>query len=473
MSTHEKAEGAARDAGGDDVAIIGMACRFPGSDGPDEYWDSLIEGRVGIRDVPSDRWDWRDYYGDPSEPNRSWAKSGGFIEDVDVFDGDFFRMSPSEVRHLDPQQRLMLQLTWSCIEDAGYLPASLAGTDTGVYVGIATLDYRELLDTRQHVVEAYRSTGNYLSLAANRVSYFLDLRGPSTPFDTACSSSMFALHYAAQAIRHGEIGMALVGGVNLLLSPTTYLAFAKTGMLSPSGACRTFDAGADGYVRGEGGGVLMLKSLRNALRDGDRIHGVIRGSALNHGGKAQTLTSPNAYAQAKVIHEAYVRAGVSADQVTYIEAHGTGTPKGDPLEITGLKRAWRQLERTFSVRATPRSCGLGSVKPNIGHLEPAAGIAGVIKVLMALKHRRLPALANFRQVNPQIDLDDSPFYLVTEPRDWEPATPGGALIAGVSAFGFGGTNSHVVLQSPPGEGARPVGPRINQPASDGTPRAHH
>jgi acyl transferase domain-containing protein len=437
-----------------DIAIIGMSCRFPGADGPDAFWDNLINGRVNIREVPSDRWDWRDYYGDPREPNRMLYKWGGFIDGVDLFDGDFFRVSPAEARLMDPQQRLMLQLTWTCLEDAGYLPASLAGSATGVYAGAATLEYRELIGARQHVVEAHRSTGNYLSLVANRVSYFLDLRGPSLPFDTACSSSLFALHYACQALKHGEINLAVAGGVNAVVSPLTTIAFAKTGMLSPSGMCRTFDASADGYVRGEGGGVVLLKRLRDALRDGDRIHGVIKGSAVNHGGKAQTLTSPNPYAQSQVIHEAYVRAGISVDQVSYIEAHGTGTPKGDPLEITGLKRAWRQLERTFSKRAAPHSCGIGAVKTNIGHTESAAGMAGVIKLLMAFRHRQLPALANFEQLNPQIHLDESPFYLVTEPRAWEPSERDGVLTAGVSAFGFAGTNAHVVLQSPPGDHQR-------------------
>lgn len=459
MATHDSTGGKdAGDYGADaaragqgtgDVAIIGMSCRFPGAADIDGYWDNLIHGRVGVGEVPADRWDWRDYYGDPAQPNRMLSKWGGFIDGVDQFDGDFFRISPTEARVMDPQQRVILQLAWSCLEDAGYLPSSLAGSDTGVYVGVAGQDYRELLSLRQRVVEAHRSTGNYLSLVANRVSYFLDLRGPSLPFDTACSSSLFALHYAAQAIGRGEIGMALVGGINILLTPTSTIAFAKTGMLSPTGRCRTFDAGADGYVRGEGGGVLLLKSLRAAQRDGDRIHGVIKGSALNHGGKAQTMTTPNPYAQSKVIHQAYVQAGVPVDQVGYIEAHGTGTPKGDPLEITGLKRAWRMLERSFDVRATPQGCGLGSVKTNIGHLETASGMAGMIKVLLSFRHRKLPALANFERLNPQIRLDDSPFYLVTEPRDWAPPVPGGVLTAGVSAFGFGGTNAHVVLQSAP------------------------
>lgn len=351
---------------------------------------------------------------------------------------------------MDPQQRLMLELAWSCLEDAGRPPDSLAGSSTGVFVGTSMLDYRELLVSRQPVVEAYRSTGNWLSLVPNRVSYAFDLRGPSLPFDTACSSSLFAMHYAVQAIRQGEISAALVGGIHIILSPLTTLAFAKTGMLSPTGRCHTFDASADGYVRGEGGGMLFLKSMRDAQRDGDRILGVIKGSAINHGGRAQTLTSPNAFAQSQVIFDAYARAGIAPDQVSYIEAHGTATPKGDPLEITGLQRAWRRLERALG-RPSNR-CGIGSVKTNIGHLEPAAGIASIIKVLLAFKHRQLPPLATFERVNPQIRLEDSPFYLVTEPTPWEPdstGAPATPLTAGVSAFGFGGTNAHLVLQSVP------------------------
>lgn len=453
MSAHDKpaerAEARGAGPGDDDVAIIGMACRYPGADDPETYWQNQMQGRIGIREVPPDRWDWREFHGDPREPNRTQVKWGGFIDDVDRFDNDLFRISPAEARLMDPQQRLMLELTWSCLEDAGYVPASLAGSNTGVYVGVGTLDYRERLTAHVPVVEAYRSTGNYITMLPNRVSYVLDLHGPSLAFDTSCSSSLYAVHFAAQAIRRGEIGMAVVGGIALLLSHITMVAYAKNGMLSPTGQCRTFDAGANGYVRGEGGGVILLKKLRDALRDGDRVLGVIKGSAINHGGKAQTLTSPNTYAQSQVIQDAYENAGVPIDRVSYVEAHGTATPKGDPIEIVGLKRAWRNLERSFSVRVAPQSCGLGSVKTNIGHLEAAAGMAGLIKLLLAFRHRRLPALANFERLNPQIQLDDSPFFLVTEPRDWVPERPDAPLTAGLSSFGFGGTNAHVVLQSLP------------------------
>ena len=429
-----------------DIAVIGIDCRFPGAGDAAQFWDNLAGGVNSIREVPPGRFDWRKYFGDPREPNKTNSKWGGFIDDVDKFDSDFFHVSPTEAQLMDPQQRLMLELCWGCLEDAGYLPASLAGSDTGVFVGVAGLDYRELLEARLPSVEAHRSTGNYLSLVANRVSYFLDLRGPSVPYDTACSSALFALHYAAQSINSGESGMALVAGINIILTPTTFISFSKTGMLSPTGQCRTFDASADGYVRGEGGGVILIKSLKKAIDDGDHIYGVIKGSAINHGGRSQTLTSPNAFAQSQVIQDAYKRAGISPDKVSYIEAHGTATPKGDPLEITGLKRAWRYLERHFKVKASEGTCAIGALKTNIGHLETASGIAGVIKVLLAFQHRQLPPLVNFNRLNPNIELDGSPFYLVKELQDWRAPGPQ-ALVAGVSSFGFGGTNAHVVLQS--------------------------
>lgn len=434
-----------------DVAVIGIDCRFPGASDPAQFWENLAGGVNSIREIPADRWDWRKYYGDPHEINKVRSKWGGFIDDVDKFDADFFQISPTEAQLMDPQQRLMLQLCWGCLEDAGYLPASLAGSDTGVFIGAHALDYRELLEVQLPSVEAHRSTGNYLSLVANRVSYFLDLRGPSVPYDTACSSSLFALHYAAQSVSSGESSMALAGGIHVILRPTTYLSFGKTGMLSPTGQCRTFDASADGYVRGEGGGVVLLKPLAKAIQDGDHIYGIVKGSAINHGGRVQTLTSPNAFAQSQVIQDAFKKAGVSPDRVSYIEAHGTATPKGDPMEITGLKRAWRYLEKHFSVKAEENSCGIGALKTNIGHLESAAGIAGVIKVLLAFEHKKLPPLVNFKEMNPNISLRGSPFYLVTELQEWRERKEAGGgtapLIAGVSSFGFGGTNAHVVLQS--------------------------
>lgn len=438
-----------------DVAVIGLDCRFPGACNAAQFWENMLRNVNSVREIPPDRWDWRLYFGDPQEPNKTDSKWVGFIDDLDKFDAEFFHISAAEARLLDPQQRLMLELCWGCIEDAGYPPASLSGSDTGVFIGAGNLDYRELLGQRLPTVDAHRSTGNLIGLVPHRVSYFLNLRGPSLVFETACASSLFALHAAIQAINSGESRMALAGGVNALLTPTQFISFAKTGMLSPSGQCRTFDAGADGYVRAEGAGVILLKSLRNAIQDEDNIYGIIKGSAVNHGGKSRTLTSPNAYAQSQVIQVAHKRACVPPTSVSYIEAHGTGTPLGDPLEINGLKRAFKYLAKHFETETGESTCGLGSVKTNIGHLETAAGIAGIIKVLLALKHRTLPALANFRQINPKINLDGSPFYLVTQQQPWHGVKGAGgagspaheSLVAGVSSFGFGGANAHVVLQS--------------------------
>jgi acyl transferase domain-containing protein len=315
-----------------DIAVIGLDCRFPGANTPAQFWQNLVGNVNSIREVPPERWDTRPHFGDPREVNKTNSKWAGMIEDVDKFDAAFFHTSDAEAELMDPQQRIMLELCWGCLEDAGYPPASLAGSNTGVFIGVAGLDYRELLDTRLPNIEAHRSTGNFLSLVANRVSHFLNLRGPSMPFDTACSSSLFALHCAAQSIRRGESSLALVGGINILLTKTNFISFGKTGMLSPRGQCRTFDAGADGYVRGEGAGVILLKPLRKALQDRDNIYGVFKGSAINHSGRSQTLTSPNAYAQSQVIQDAYKDARISPDRVSYVEAHGTGTPLGDPME---------------------------------------------------------------------------------------------------------------------------------------------
>jgi acyl transferase domain-containing protein/NAD(P)-dependent dehydrogenase (short-subunit alcohol dehydrogenase family) len=435
-----------------DVAVIGMDCRFPGAANPTQYWENLIRNVSSVQQIPASRWDVRTCFGDPRGTNKTNSKWGGLIEDIDKFDAGFFHISPVEAQLMDPQQRLMLELCWGCLEDAGYPPASLSGSDTGVFIGVTNLDYKELLEKSLPSVEAHRLTGNHQALIANRVSYFLNLRGPSMPCDTACSSSLFALHQAIQSINRGECGLAFVGGVNALLTPTNYISCAKTGMLSPTGQCRTFDSDADGYVRGEGGGVVLLKALKKALADGDNIHGIIKGSAVNHNGRSKTITSPNAFAQSLVIQEAYSKARVSPDWVTYIEAHGTGTPAGDPMEINGLKRAWKSLSRHFGVKLEDGVCGIGSHKTNIGHLESAAGIAGIIKVLLAFKQRKLPGLANFKRINPSINLDGSPFYLVTEEREWRAGSSSASnepLFAGVSSFGFGGTNAHVVLQSSP------------------------
>ncbi|MEH1773539.1 type I polyketide synthase [Nostoc sp.] len=433
------------------IAIIGIGCRFPGANNYNEFWESLEKGVNSVTDIPQERWNIDNFYSSNIElPNKSTSKWGGFIEDVDKFDAKFFQISEREALRTDPQQRIMLELSWSCLEDAGYSPLKLSGNNVGVFVGVCNFDYKELQD-KGEVIEGYNSTGTYTSIIPNRISYFFNFHGPSIPIDTACSSSLVAIHQAVNSLNQNECEMALVGGVSVLCTPTSYISFSKLGMLSPEGKCKTFDAQADGYVRGEGAGVILLKPLRKAIEDKNYIYGIVKGSAINHGGHARTLTSPNAYSQSQVVRSACIKANITPDTISYIEAHGTGTPLGDPIEINALKRAYTQLYQHYGIEQTAESyCGLGSVKTNIGHLESAAGIAGIIKVLLAMKYKKLPRINNFQQLNPRIKLDGSPFYIVKETKNWQHLkTKEGKIIprrAGVSSFGFGGVNAHVILE---------------------------
>lgn len=437
-----------------DIAVIGIACRFPGADDHHAYWRNLAAREASIRVVPGDRWDWTAYWGDPRvEANKSLSKWGGFIERVDAFDHRFFGLLPKVVQTMDPQQRIMLELSWACLEDAGIAPSSLRGRKVGVIVGVFNHDYKELQERGESDIEAHHSTGTATAVIANRVSHYFDLRGPSIPVDTACSSSLNAIHSAIQAIEYGDCEMALAGGINLLLTPTRHISFSKMGMLSPTGTCKTFDERADGYVRGEGAALLLLKPLDKALADGDSVYGVIKGSAVNHCGDTYTLTYPSPRAQAEVIVAAHERAGIPVNSVGYVEAHGTGTPKGDPIEFEGLTTAFRTLAERQQVELDVGYCGLGSAKTNIGHLEASAGIAGAIKVMMAFRHRQLPGLHDFATLNPRISIDGTPFYMLDATRDW-PRIGDAPLRAGVSSFGFGGTNAHLVLEEPPQAPAR-------------------
>ncbi|KIG19430.1 Malonyl CoA-acyl carrier protein transacylase [Enhygromyxa salina] len=437
------------------IAVIGLACRFPGSTHAREFWAQIVGGRDCIREIPASRWDWREVYGDPdSDPGKTNSRWGGFIDGIEHFDPLFFGMAPKQAAFIDPQQRLALECAWHTIEDAGYPAAQLAGQRIGVYVGVSKNDYSELMRERKAPIPAAISTGTVHSIIANRISYLLDLRGKSEVIDTACSSALVALDHAIRDIRLGECEAALVGGVNALLSSTMYISHAQSGMLSPRGRCRSFDRGADGYVRGEGVGFVFLKPLARAREDGDRIIGVIRGSAVNHGGRANSLTTPSVDAQAEVIRQALADADVDPASITFIEAHGTGTPLGDPVEIRALRKAFADAEQT---KARPW-CGIGTVKTNIGHLESAAGIAGLIKLLLCLEHRTLPGLLHFRELNPFIELDDGPFFILDETRAWESAGP---RRAGLSAFGMGGVNAHVIVE----EGPAPApGRRVSLPA---------
>ena len=441
------------------VAIVGMACRFPGASNTTEFWNNLKDGVCSISEIPPERWSKEEHYSpDADEIDRSVSKWGGFIDGFDEFDAAFFGISPREAQYMDPQQRILLEVAVSCFEDAGYSQSRISGSDTAVYIGAALTDHWPFLMTSQQPVSAYWGTGIAMSMISNRISYQLNLNGPSMCVDTACSSSLLALQQGVQSLRNGDCTMALVGGCSIMASPMWFKSFSKVGMLSPVGTCRAFDENANGYVRGEGAGLVLLKLETQAIADGDRILGVVCGVAVNHGGHARTLTAPNAFAHARVITQAHLKAGVSPDSVSYVEAHGTGTPVGDPIEMIGLKRAFAKLAEHSGVRLQSKSCAVGSVKPNVGHLEPAAGIAGLIKVLLCLQHKTLPKLLHFENLNPRIDLDGSPFYILKDSQPWLPGTRADGQpyprSAGLSSFGFGGTNAHAVIEE-----AAPTAPR--------------
>ncbi|WP_186400374.1 non-ribosomal peptide synthetase [Stappia sp. P2PMeth1] len=430
----------------DPVVIVGLSCAFPLARNADAFWQNLVSARDCITRIPPDRWDWQEVDGDPkADPGKTNIHWGGFIDGVFEFDPLFFSISPREAKLMDPQQRLMMMHAWNAIEDAGHSPRDLAGRKVGVFVGTSSSGYRELIgeDTGG---EGYVATGAVPSVGPNRISYFLDLHGPSEPVETACSSSLVALHRAVRSIRDGDCEMALVGGVNTIVTPEAHINFAKAGMLSPDGRCKTFSAQANGYVRGEGAGMILVRRLSDALRDGDPILAVIRGTAINHGGRANSLTAPNTQAQADLLRAAYRDAGIDPSTIGYVEAHGTGTALGDPVEINALKTV-------FAGIGAEGSCGIGSVKTNIGHLELAAGIAGVAKVLLQMRHRRLVPSLHCDTLNPYIEFAGTPFEVVRQERSWTALRDARGrelpLRAGVSSFGFGGVNAHVVLEDYP------------------------
>lgn len=438
--------------GGDEaIAIIGVHGKFPQADGVDTFWENLMNTKDCISEIPEERRHWQSFREESGKANMKW---GGFIDGVDRFDSSFFGISPREADLMDPQQRMFIETVWQTIEDAGYRPSDLWGSKTGVFVGVSTSDYYDLLKEHGVEIEAHTSTGTLHSILANRISYLFNFHGPSEPIDTACSASLVAINRAVHALQRGDCEWAIAGGVNLLLSPSLYISFNKAGMLSPDGRCRTFDERANGYVRGEGSGSILLKPLRRALKDRDHIYGVIRGSSVNHGGRAHSLTAPNPNAQADLLVRAYHQANLSPDRIGYIETHGTGTSLGDPIEINSLKKAFHQLYEEAGIPDTGKKhCLLGAVKTQIGHLEAAAGIAGVIKVLLALKHKQIPGNAHFRKLNPYINLEGSPFAIAEGLTEWEAVTDseGNVLprVAGISSFGFGGVNAHVVIEEAP------------------------
>jgi acyl transferase domain-containing protein len=428
------------------VAIVGIGCRFPGADGPDAYWRLLRDGVDAIREVPRDRWDADALYDpDPDAPGKIYTKSGGFLDRVDGFDAAFFGISPREAVHLDPQQRLLLEVAWEALEHAAIAPGALTGTRGGVFVGISSTDYAWLHGSGSPSdINAYFGTGNALSVAAGRLSYFFGLQGPAMSIDTACSSSLVAVHLAAQSLRHDECRVALAGGVNLMLSPESTMNFCRARMLAPDGRCKTFDAAADGYSRGEGAGIVVLKRLSHAIEDGNRVLAVVLGSAVNQDGRSSGLTVPNGPAQEALIRDALQRARVAPSEVEYVEAHGTGTSLGDPIELHALAAV------LGGARRADAPIVIGSVKTNIGHLEAAAGIAGLIKVVLSLEHGEIPPHLHFTRLNPHVDLAGCPAVVPTVRRPWPAGTS--RRIAGISAFGFSGTNAHVVIGSAPEAG---------------------
>ncbi|MEC1645619.1 non-ribosomal peptide synthetase [Bacillus halotolerans] len=437
------------------IAIVGISGRFPGANDIDEFWRNLEEGKDSITEVPKDRWDWREHFGNPdSEANKTDIKWGGFIDGVAEFDPLFFGISPREAHYVDPQQRLLMEYAWKVIEDAGCSPQSLSGTGTGIFIGTGNTGYKDLFNKENLPIEGHAATGHMIpSVGPNRMSYFLNTHGPSEPVETACSSSLVAIHRAVTAMQSGDCEMAIAGGVNTILTEEAHISYSKAGMLSKDGRCKTFSADANGYVRGEGVGMIMLKKLADAERDGNHIYGVIRGTAENHGGRANTLTSPNPKAQADLLVRAYRRAGIDPSTVTYIEAHGTGTELGDPIEINGLKAAFKELsnrDEHTQPEVPDHRCGIGSVKSNIGHLELAAGISGLIKVLLQMKHKTLAKSLHCDTLNPYLQLTDSPFYIVQEKEEWKAVKDrNGNEIprrAGISSFGIGGVNAHIVIE---------------------------
>jgi acyl transferase domain-containing protein/acyl carrier protein len=460
------------------IAVIGIGCRFPGKvTGPESYWRLLTEGRDAVGEVPEHRWNCDAWYdADPQAPGKLSCRFGAFLDDIAGFDADFFGIAPREAPYIDPQHRLLLEVAWESLENAGIAPDGLKESPTAVFVGLSTLDYYRRAFADPSRLGPYCATGTFASAGAGRISYTLGLQGPSLAIDTACSSSLVAVHAACQSLRLGECDMALAGGVSLMVGPELGVSLAKAGMLSPDGRCKTFDASADGYGRGEGCGLVVLKRLSDAKRDRDLIWGVIAGSAVNQDGRSNGLTAPNGRAQQALLRAALKSAGGSSADVGFIEAHGTGTALGDPIEVEALAAV------LGAGRPADRPLALGSVKTNIGHLEHAAGVAGLIKALLCLRHRLLVPNLHFREWNPQIAAvaGGVTLHVPTQVEPW--SAPDGGTLAGVSSFGFGGTNAHVLLAAAPEDcsviGGSPSGglwaagaaeTKRHSPAAAGTP----
>ncbi len=434
------------------IAIVGMGCRFPGgADNPEAFWQLLRDGVDAITDVPADRWDIEKYYDpDPDALGKMCTRKGGFLSQVDAFNPEFFGISAREAASMDPQQRLLLEVSWEALENAAQAPEHLYNSSTGVFVAIYINDYSKVMWSLadQTEIDAFSAIGNSLSVAAGRLSYILGLKGPSMAVDTSCSSSLVAVHLACQSLRLGECNQALAGGVGLNLVPDTSIALSKSRMLNPNGRCQTFDAAANGFVKGEGCGVVVLKRLRDALASKDNILAVIRGSAVNHNGRSTSLIAPNGLSQQTVIRQALENGGVDSAQIDYVEVQGTGTSIGEPIEVAALGAVFGKN------RPQDKPLVIGSVKTNIGHLEPASGVAGLIKVVLALQHGEIPPHLHFQQPNPYINWDELPVKVTTQRMPW----PAGEKrrLAGVSGFGFCGTNAHLILEEAPTDFGLPI-----------------
>ncbi len=443
------------------IAVISMACRFPSADTPEAFWRLLQAGVDAVQEIPATRWNVDEYYHpERPTPGKMYMREAAFVNNVEAFDPRFFGIAPQEATDMDPQHRLLLEVSWEVLERAGVSQVSLVDSQTGVFIGIGEGNYGALSAVQDLTqLDSHTVTSGGHSVAAGRLAYTLGLQGPTLAVDTACSSSLVALHLACQSLRTGESDLALAGGVSLMLSPTDHVALSQIQALSPDGRCKTFDAAADGYGRGEGGGMILLKRLRDAEADGDRILAVIRGSAVNHDGPSSGLTVPNRRAQEKLIRQALTNAQVAPNEVAYIEAHGTGTPLGDPLEFRALGAVFGRD------RETPLL--VGSAKTNVGHLEAAAGIVGVIKTVLALQHRQIPPHLHFHTPSPYIEWDKFAIEVPTTPQPW----PSEKRIAGVSSFGISGTNAHIVLAAAPQPEKREERHLDPQPAID--PWRHH
>ncbi|NTU85093.1 MAG: acyltransferase domain-containing protein, partial [Chloroflexales bacterium] len=430
-------------AGAEPVAVVGVGLRFPGgADSPGSFWQLLRDGVDAITQIPASRWDVDAYYSPgPAVPGKMSSRGGGFVADVDQFEPQFFGIPAREALSTDPQQRLLLEVAWEALERAGRGPDELKGSQVGVFIGITNSDYGRLMLTSPEDIDAYFATGSSFSVAAGRLAYTLGLHGPCMAIDTACSSSLVAVHQACMSLRARECGLALAGGVNLILSPEAHITLSQAQMMAADDRCKTFDASADGYVRGEGAAVVVLQRLSDAIAERMPILALIRGSAVNHDGRSNGLTAPSGHAQRAVLRQALANAHVQPHLVDFVEAHGTGTPLGDPIEVQALAEVYGEQ------RPPERPLLIGSVKTNLGHLESAAGIAGLIKAVLALQHAQIPPHLHFTRPNPYIDWGAIPVAVASRLTDWP--SDGRPRIAGVSSFGFSGTNAHLIVEEAP------------------------